>query len=203
MKWLLALAAASLSAASGPSIFFSKSFPAAAPAYCQVVLHKDGGGEYAEAPDEDDPLRFHLSEADAAAVFDLAAKLDYFQRALESPRKVAFMGTKTLRYDDGQQKHEVRFNYSEDPTAQALLNWFERMAEAARDRMELERTAQFDKLGVYQALVTLETDMNQKRVAALDQFLPILDKIASNDAYMHAARQRAAEAAEAIRKAAP
>ena len=35
------------------------------------------------------------------------------------------------------------------------------------------------------------------------QFLPILDQIARNEAYMHTARGRAAEMADAIRKSAP
>ena len=62
------------------------------------------------------------------------------------------MGTKTFRYENGDQKTEVKFNYSEDLTAQALLDWFERMAESAEHRIDLERAAKYDQLGVVKAL---------------------------------------------------
>ncbi len=201
MRWLLALVAAAWPiAASGPRIFFSKSFPGSQPDYYQVTLAKDGSVEYAEAKDDDDPLRFRLSERDANEIFGLAAKVDYFQHALESPRKVANLGAKTFRYEDGERKSEVKFNFSEDLSAQALLDWFERMSQAARDRIDLERTAKYDKLGVDQAVAQLGSDIDRKRVAGLDQFLPILDRIANSEAYMHTARQQSAVIAEAIRK---
>ena len=58
------------------------------------------------------------------------------------------MGKKTFRWEDGAQKTEQQFNYSEDLTAQQLLDWFERMAESAQHRIDLERAAKYDKLGV-------------------------------------------------------
>ena len=45
----------------------------------------------------------------------------------------------------------------------------------------------------------LESAIERKRLVALDQYLPMLDKIAKNETYMHTARARAAEIAEAIR----
>ncbi|MGD0498702.1 MAG: hypothetical protein ABSC23_09735 [Bryobacteraceae bacterium] len=204
MKWLLVLlAAGSLGAADGPRLFFSQSFPGSSPAYFQVSLARNGDVEYAEAPNDDDPVRFSLSEGEADEVFRLAGDLGYFTRALESPLKVAFMGTKTLRYEDGDRKNEVKVNYSTDPSAQALLDWFARMGESARDRIDLERAAKYDKLGVDQALLTLQSDMDRKRLTDAAQFLPILDLIAKGESYMHMARQRASEIAEAIRKPKP
>ena len=45
--------------------------------------------------------------------------------------------------------------------------------------------------------------MENKRVVAPEQFLPMLDRIARNETYMHTARERAAELADAIRKPKP
>ena len=86
-------------------------------------------------------------------MFSLADKLDHFTHPLESGLKVAFMGKKTLRWDDGASPHEVQFNYSSDPNAQALFDWFERIAETERGYIELERTVKYDKLGVQNALI--------------------------------------------------
>jgi hypothetical protein len=204
MKWIwLLLLAAALQAADGPRIFYSKSFPASTPAYIQVTLDKAGNGEYREAPDDDLPLKFHLPESDTRNVFELADKLDHFKHPLESPLKVAFMGTKLFRWEEGADKPEVKFNYSEDASAQVLLDWFERMAESAQRRIALERAAKYDRLGVDQALRELMSAMDNRRVVALEQFLPMLDRIANNDSYMHTARTKAAEMAEAIRAVKP
>jgi hypothetical protein len=110
------------------------------------------------------------------------------------------MGAKTLRYEDGGQKGEIQFNYTEDPSARELQDWFERMAESAQYRIGLERAAKYDKLGVPQALGLLWSAMDHNRLVAKEQFLPMLDRIANNETYMHASRVSAAELAAAIRK---
>jgi hypothetical protein len=201
MKWTPFLFfAAALAWAGEPRIFYSKSFPNSVPAYAQITLAANGDAEYKEAPDDELPVKFHLPEADVRAVFDLADKLDHFKRPLETQLKVAFMGAKTFRWENGEQKAEVKFNYSEDVSAQAILDWFERMAESAQLRGDLERAAKYDRLGVDKALRTLWSALDRKRVVAPDQYLPMLDRVANNESYMHTARMKASEIAEIIRK---
>ena len=204
MKWpLLILLAGALWGGDGPRLFFSRSFPGSVPAYMQVTLDRNGGAEYREAADDDQPLKFRLPESDTEELFGLAGKLDNFSRPLESPVKVAFMGTKTFRFEDGERRSEVKFNYTEDASARLLLSWFERMVESAGLRIELERAAKYDHLGVVKAVLQLQESMENKRVVAPEQFLPMLDRIARNETYMHTARERAAELADAIRKPKP
>jgi hypothetical protein len=204
MSWLrvplLAGAALSLALAGDqPRLFLSRSFPGSTPPYMQVTIEKSGDVEYREAVDDDLPLKFKLDAVNTEGIFGLAEKLDYFKHPLEAPVKVAFMGTKTFRYEDGAQKTEVQFNYSADVTAQALLDWFERLSETAQNRISLERAAKYDHLGVMQALSALGGLLDRGRVAGPEQFLPLLDRIASNEVYMHTARARAAEIADTIR----
>jgi hypothetical protein len=113
------------------------------------------------------------------------------------------MGTKTFRYENGEGKNEVKFNYSEDLQARELMDWFERMGESAEHRIELERTAKYDRLGVLKSLLLLESAVDRNRLVGMDQYLPMLDRIAKNESYMHTARARAAEIAEAIRNPKP
>jgi hypothetical protein len=188
-----------LPGADGPRIFYSKAFPGSVPPYVQVTLDTSGDIEYREAVDDDSPLKFKLTEAEVNEVYGLAEKLDYFKRPVESGLKVAFMGTKTFRYEKGGEKREVRFNYSEDPSARALWEWFERMTESAQHRIDLDRAARYDHLGLVKALNLLWSAMDRKRLVGLDQYLPTLDRIVKNETYMHTARARAAEIAEAIR----
>lgn len=179
-------------------IFYSKSFPGSNPPYVAIRLDESGRGEYREQDDED-PIRFQMSEAEVREIFALAAKLDYFRRPLEARARVAFTGTKTFRYERGPARNEVKFNFSTDPDARALWDWFERITESAQLLQRLERAARHDRLGVNQALLELEMAWDRKRLVAPRQFLPVLERIAGNQAYMHIARERAARLLEAFR----
>jgi hypothetical protein len=205
MKWalLLVLAGSLMAGDSEPRLFYSKSFPGSAPPYVQITLEKNGQAEYREAPDDDAPLKYKLTDAESAEVFGLAEKLGYFKTPVESGLKVAFMGKKVFRYENGAEKHEVEFNYSEDPSVKALWEWFERMTESAQQRINLDRAAKYDKLGVFKAVTQLGSALERKRLVGLDQYLPTLDRIIKNESYMHAARVRASEIAEEIRKGTP
>lgn len=200
MKWTLLLAWAGLAlAADGPALFYSKSFPGSKPEYVQINLARNGDVEYREAPDDDNPLRFHLSDSDTGEIFGLVKKAGGLKRPLEAHLKVAFMGKKTFRYENGSEKDEVQFNYTQDPAARDLSDWFDRIAETAQRRIDLERTAKYDKLGVVDSLLQLQITLDKHRLLAPEQFLPLLDQLAANESYMHTARVRAAEVAAAIR----
>jgi hypothetical protein len=203
MNWvatlLSAFIACSLSAADTARISYIKSFPGSMPAWQGITVERNGAAEYKEAADDDRPLKFQLAQADVDEIFSLAEKLGYFRRPLEAPVKVAFMGMKTFRFENGTDKAEVKFNYSEDPAARTLADWFERISESEQHVINLERTVKYDKLGVLRAILLLEASMERKRLVALDQFLPLLDRVTKNESYMHAARVRAAAMAEFIR----
>jgi hypothetical protein len=188
-------------AQAAPRLVFTKSFPGSTPAYVEISVEKDGGVVYKEAPDDNNPISIHLPQADADTMFSLADKLNDFADPLEANVKVAFMGKKTFRYEDpaGTEKHHADFNYSADLNAQALLDWFERIAESERDFIELERSAKYDKLGVQNALLQIQTTLDQQRLVAPQQFLPLLDRIVKNESYMNMARQRAAVLARQFR----
>ena len=204
MKYaLLVLLAAPLFAADGPRLFYSKSFPNSIPAYVEITLDKSGAVEYREAPGEDNPVTFHLKDSEVEEVYSLADKLGHFNHPVEAPVKVAFMGTKTFRWENGPEKSEVKFNYSQDPSAQALLDWFERMAESAQRNIQLERAVKYDKLGVVKALIDLQIAQDKKRLVGAEQYLPMLDRVTKNESFMHTAQERAAEIADAIRAPKP
>jgi hypothetical protein len=180
-------------------IFFSKSFPGSSPPYFEIELDESGKGVFRESADDDQPLRFELASKETQEIFGLAEKLRFFQRPLESKAKVANMGLKTLRYQSGDKKTEQKFNYSDEPDARALVDWFERISETEQHLINLERTARFDRMGVNKALLLMEAAWDKNRLVALEQFLPVLDRIASQKNYLHMAQARAAAMAERIR----
>ena len=180
-----------------------KDIPGSVPAFVSVEIQRDGSAVYKEAPDDEQPVEFRLPPADVDQVFTLVDRLDKFKRPLESGLKVANMGQKTFRYQDGSVKNEVQFNFSLDETAKTLLDWFERITETQQLYFGLERTVKFDKLGVNKSLLQLESAWDRNRLITPQRFLPLLDRVAKNESYLHMARERAAALADTLRNPKP
>src|SRR5262249_52752891 len=94
-----------------------------------------------------------------------------------------------------------KFNCSQDENARVLLDWFERITDTERASLELKHAIRYDKLGVYQAVLRIESIWNAKRLVGSAQILPLLDRVAANEAFIHMARERAIALAMAIRGA--
>jgi hypothetical protein len=183
-----------------PRVSYTKIFPGSDPAYMGITVDKDGAVAYREAKDED-PETFKLEPDMVAAIFSLADKLDHFKRPLESGLKVAKTGDKTFRWESGAEASEIKFNFSVDVDAKILQDWFERISESERAMMNLRRAIRFDKLGVNDAVLRIDTAWSQKRLVGREQFLPLLDRVAKNEAFVNLARDRAARLADNLRAA--
>jgi hypothetical protein len=197
---LFVFVAASLACAqSNPRIVYTKSFPGSVPAYVAIALDSNGACIYNESKDEDDAEKFQIERDVTTAMFDLAGRLDHFTRTLESGLKVANMGAKTYRWEEGAESHQVTFNYSQDENARILQDWFERITESERAYLELNRATKHDRLGVHQAMLQIVSLWDGKRLVGTEQMLPLLDRVAKNEAFINMARERAANVAAAIR----
>lgn len=184
-------------------IFFSKSFPGSVPEYFEVTVDSAGNATYREAPDEE-PVEFRLEGEETSAVFELAESLDRFRGKLQSDRKVAFTGQKVLRYYSAAgEETEVKFTFTTEQDAQAIVGWFERAGETERHLIELERVVRFDRLGVNKTLLLFQASFDGGRVVGARQFLPILKTITEDSKVMHMARARAASLVERIERGDP
>jgi hypothetical protein len=189
-------------ASANDRIYFSKSFPKSVPAYFEVEVAQSGKVLYREAPGEQDPVEFQLGANETASVFESAEKLERFRIELNLNRKVAFTGDKVFRFVSATgEKSEAKFVYTENPEALKLLAWFEKAGETERHLIELERVVQFDHLGVNKRLLQFQISLEKDRIVAPAQFLPILEKIASQKKIVQLARSRAAGLAERIERA--
>jgi hypothetical protein len=179
--------------AAEPRLIFTKSFPGSIPEYVYIGVDKTGDLEYKESPTDDQPLKAKLAEADVSALFALAEKLDFFKTPLESGLKVANTGKKTFRYEPGSgPATESIFNYSLMIPAQQLLDRFEQLSSTEQAYIKLDRAVHFDKLGVNDALAEIESLWLHKQLAAPAQFVPLLNRIATHETFMHLVRERAA-----------
>jgi hypothetical protein len=200
MKWLALLVASGMAfAADGPRVIYSKGFPGSDPAYMLISVQKDGAASYNESTDPDNAETFRLEPATVGAIFDYARKLGNFKGNLESGLKVANMGAKTLRWEDGAETSEAKFNYSQDENVAKLVDLFEAISESERLFAQLKRAIRFDKLGVNDALLRVNILYNQKRLMGTPQYLPLFDRIVKDESFLHMARERAATLADGVR----
>ena len=199
MKMLFLFCTALAFAADVPRISFSKSFPGSIPPYYAITVDRTGVITYNESQDPDNAEKLQLEAAARERMFDLAEKLEHFKQPLESGLKIANLGEKILRWENGPEMVEAKFNYSLIEEAKTLNDWFDKIADSTRVLLELRRAAKHDKLGVNAATARIQVLWNTRRLLGTEQFLPLLDQIAGNEAYLHMARERAAEVADAIR----
>jgi hypothetical protein len=194
----LVLAAAAC-AADLPRISFIKSFPGSTPAYFAITVERTGATSYNESQDPDNAEKIQLEAGVVSEMFELADRLEHFKKPLESGLKVANMGEKTLRWEAGADQGQAKFNYSTNEDAKLLSDRFERIAESTQTLLELRRAARHDRLGVNAAVLKIHSMWNNKRLVGTAQFLPLLDQVANDEVYIHMARERAAQIADAIR----
>ena len=204
MRLLLALLAGSaLFAGDYPRITFEKTFKGAVPPYYQIQVQRDGSCVYKEAPNDEQPVSFKVDAAAVGELFGRFEKLGNGTKPLESNLKVANMGAKVLRFEDGKDRHEVAYNYSVDPDAQAITDFFEKISETQQHFFLLERVVRFDKLGVNKVLLQIETLYDRQRLVGYENMLPLLDRVAKNESYLNMARERAARLAWVLRNPKP
>jgi hypothetical protein len=200
---LVALSAVGALAIAGaqevPRVSFSKSFPGSQPAFFRITVERTGAASYNESEDPDNAEKLQLEASLTSEIFQMADRLDHFKAPLESGLKVANMGVKTLRWEAGGESREAKFNYSTNEDTKLLADRFEGIAECARALLELRRAIRHDRLGVNAAVLKIQGLWNEKRLVATADFLPVLDQVANNEVYIHMARERAAQIADAIR----
>ena len=186
------------------TITFKKVFKTSYPEYVEIKLTDSGAGTFdIRQLDEAASVQpFDIGQPIVQKVFELAGKLHDFQGIdLEVHHRLANLGEKTLRYEKGAENHEITFNYTLDPVATQLLAIFEGITRQETDLSDLQRAMHYDRLGVNDVIVQVETDFNDKLLPEPQRLLPVLDQVAADSKYIEIARQRARTLAGKIRAA--
>jgi hypothetical protein len=188
----------------GATITYRRVFKGSIPEFIEIKIDEQDQGKSTfdiRPLDEDaDPQPFEVGPAVKKSIFDLSAQLNHFAVAnLDIQKKIANLGQKTFRYENGGDVHEISFNYTVNPTATQLMQIFEGLAKQQQDLVLLQRQAKFDRLGVNDALLQFESDMDHRLLPEPERLLPILDQIAADSHFLEIARTRARALAERIR----
>ena len=94
----------------------------------------------------------------------------------------------------------MKFNYTVNPAATQLLQICEGLARQQELIDLLQRRMKYDRLGVDDALLQLETDLSKGVLPEPRRILPLLDQIAADSRFVEIARQKARAMAESIRR---
>jgi TolA-binding protein len=194
---------ASPASATGAKLTFRRVFKSSSPEFIEISVQQNADqGTYEIRQLEEDPekLPFEVGEALRAKMFELAGQLNNFQgQDLDVHRKIANLGEKTFRWEQGGKSYEATFNYTLNASASQLLQIFEGLARQQELLMLLERRMKYDRLGINDALLQFETELNRKLLPEPQRALTTLDQIAADSRFVEIGRQRARTLAERIR----
>jgi hypothetical protein len=185
------------------TITYRRVFKGSSPEFIEIKVSEQGKCTYdiRQLSDDADPEPIEVGPDLRKKIFGTAAAINNFKLAgtLDIQKKIANLGQKTLRYENGAEVHETSFNYTLNSSANDLMQIFEGLARQQQDLDELKRSAQFDRLGVNDALMQFESDMDHRILPEPEHLLPILDQIVADSHFLEIARQRARALAERIR----
>ncbi len=201
--WLSSAATASTPAA-GAKISFKRVFQGSSPELIEITLRDDSDtATYEIRQLDEDPgaLPFEVSAALRAKIFALAGELHNFQgQDLDVHRKIANLGEKTFRWQQGSISQETKFNYTLNSAATRLLQIFEGLARQQEHFALLSRRIRYDRLGINDALLQFESDLNRGLMPEPQRLVPLLEQIASDTKFVEIARQRARTLADRLRR---
>jgi hypothetical protein len=192
-------------AASGATITFRKVFKSSFPEFVEIKIDETGSGTYdiRQLSDDASAEAFQVGAPLAQRIFDLAGKLHNFDGVnLEAHHRIANLGEKTFRYDRGTESHTVTFNYTLDDSASQLLDVFEGITRQLNDASDLQHALRFDRLGVNDALLQIQKDLDAKLLPEPERLLPLLAKVSADQRVIDMARRRAGDLAARIQPAA-
>lgn len=182
---------------------YRRIFKSSSPEFIEIVVRDDSDGatfEIRQLDEEPGASPFEVSAPLREKMFELAAQLKYFQgQDLDVHRRIANLGEKTFRWEKGTESHETKFNYTLNSAASQLMQIFEGLARQQELVALLERRMKYDRLGINDALLQFETDLNHKLLPEPQRALPTLDQIAGDSRFVQVGRQRARALAERIR----
>ena len=187
----------------GAKLTFRRIFKSSTPEFIEITVREDADqGTYEIRQLEEDPekLPFEVGPGLRSKMFELAGELNHFQNQdLDVHRKIANLGEKTFRWEQSGKSYEATFNYTLNASASQLLQIFEGLARQQELLTLLERRMKYDRLGINDALLQFETELNRKLLPEPQRALSTLDQIAGDSRFVEIGRQRARALAERIR----
>src|SRR5204863_7848579 len=138
-------------------VTFRRVFQGSSPEFIELTVRDNSNSatyDIRQLDEDASAAPFEVSDGLRAKIFALAGELNHFQgQDLDVHRKIANLGEKTFRWEQGTQAHEAKFNYTLSTPASQLLQIFEGLARQQELLMLLERRMKYDRLGINDSLL--------------------------------------------------
>src|SRR5260370_15026147 len=178
----------------GAKLTYRRVFKSSTPEFIEIAVHEDSDAatyEIRQLDEDPGALPFEVSAALRAKMFELAGKLNHFQKQdLDVHRKIANLGEKTFRWEQDSEVHETKFNYTLNSAANQLLQIFEGLAREQAHLTVIALRMKYDRLGINDALLRFESDFTHCLLPEPKRPLPLLHHISSDSRFVDIARQR-------------
>jgi len=188
---------------SGATLSYRRVFKSSTPEFIEIKVGENSDAatyEIRQLDEDPEALPFDVGPELRRKMFELAAQLHHFQGLdLDVHRRIANLGEKTFRWEQGAEVHETKFNYTLNSAASQLLQIFEGLARQQEHYALIARRIRYDRLGINEALLQLESDINRRLLPEPKRLLLLLDQVATDSRFVEIARQRARSLAERIR----
>ena len=186
------------------SVFtYRRIFKSSVPEFIEIKIPENSDKatfEIRQLDEDPGSTPFEIGTSLRAKIFELVGQLGRFKGLdLDVHRKIANLGEKTFQWSSGAETYEVKFNYTLNTSATQLLQICEGLARQQELLELLQRRAKYDRLGVNDALMQFESDLNKGILPEPSRALPLLDLVSNDSRFVEIARQRARALAERLR----
>jgi len=198
---LILAVTASLAQQNPPAtISFSLDFPQSIPDHYVITVSSDrhatydSTGKLTPQSDPGDPFHddFTVSADTCKKIFDLAAKVKYFEGQIDSGnKKLASTGVKVLKYEEGTRQTEATYNYSPIPAVQQITAVFQNISTTLEFGRRLDFFYRHQKLALEDELKHMEESAKSNNLGELQAIVPILQRIAADHTVLNVTRARA------------
>lgn len=182
------------------TISFSLDFPQSIPDHYVITVSSDrhatydSTGKLTPQSDPGDPFHddFTVSADTCKKIFELAAKVKYFEGQIDSGnKKLASTGVKVLKYEEGNRKTEATYNYSPIPAVQQITAVFQNISTTLEFGRRLDFFYHHQKLALEDELKHMEESAKSNNLGELQAVAPILQRIAADHSVLNVTRARA------------
>ncbi len=188
---------------SGSVFTYRRVFKSSVPEFIEIKIPENSDKatfEIRQLDEDPGSTPFEIGTSLRAKIFELVGQLGRFKGLdLDVHRKIANLGEKTFQWSSGAETYEVKFNYTLNSSATQLLQICEGLARQQELIELLQRRAKYDRLGVNDALMQFESDLNKGILPEPSRALPMLDQVSNDSRFVEIARQRARALAERLR----
>jgi hypothetical protein len=182
-----------------PVVTFALDFPQSNPERYSISVDAAGHVRYEctgkvtdDSEEQNYRAEFDMSAANRERIFELAKEAKYFAGKIDSGnRKLAFTGTKTLSYQDGQRSAAAEYNYSPLVPVQQLTSLFQNIGSTMEYGWRLAYYHRYQKLALDEELKNMEAQARKNELSEIQGVAPVLQEILEDSSVINLVRARA------------